>query len=187
MDDHTRWVRAVLANADRALAGFMSAHGVRLLRLSIASVYLWFGALKLIDASPATELVVRTLFWLPPQAALKVIGSWEVLIGLGLFFAHPRLLRVTVCLLWLQIAGTFQIFFLLPNEAFQGGNPLLPTLEGQYAIKNIVLISAGLVIWGSVRQQPSPRATPEAQPVTQQSNVRGTGSPLNGTATTITS
>jgi uncharacterized membrane protein YkgB len=143
---------AYLDRLDQALVRFMAAYGVRLLRLAIAAVYLWFGGLKLINASPAGELVVRTVFWLPPAAAVKFIGGWEVLIGTGLLFSHPLVLRITLLLLWLQIAGTLQIFFLLPDAAFHGGNPLLPTLEGQYAFKNIVLIMAGLVIGSTVRQ-----------------------------------
>ena len=140
-----------LNQLDRRLVGFMSAYGTHLLRWSIAIVYLWFGGLKLVNASPASELVVHTVFWLPPQAALLFIGIWEVLIGVGLLFTHPLILRFTLFLLWLQIAGTFQIFFLLPQVAFQDGIPLFPTLEGQYAIKNLVLITAGLVIGSTVR------------------------------------
>jgi uncharacterized membrane protein YkgB len=141
-----------LDQVDAALVRFMADHGLLWLRLAIALVYLWFGGLKLIGASPAAELVVRTVFWLPPREALLFIGGGEVLIGIGLLLAHPVVVRVTLLLLWLQIAGTFQIFFLLPQEAFQGGNPLLPTLEGQYAFKNIILITAGLVIGSAVRQ-----------------------------------
>jgi len=140
-----------LDQADAVLVRFMAAHGLRLLRLAIAIVYLWFGGLKLVGASPAGDLVVRTVFWLPPRTALLFVGSWEVLIGVGLLIAHPLVLRVTLFLLWLQIAGTFQIFFLLSQEVFQRGNPLLPTLEGQYALKNIVLITAGLAIGSTVR------------------------------------
>ena len=142
---------------DQTLVRFMSAYGIHLLRWAIAIVYLWFGGLKLINASPAAELVVQTVFWLPPSAALLFIGGWEMLIGLGLLFTHPLILRATLFLLWLQIAGTFQVFFLLPQVAFQGGNPLLPTLEGQYAIKNLVLITAGLVIGSTVRRGGSHR------------------------------
>jgi len=131
--------------------GFMAAYGVNLLRLAIALVYLWFGALKLVGASPAADLVVRTVFWLPPRTALLFIGGWEVLIGVALLFAHPLILRAGLFLLWLQLLGTSQVFILLPGTAFQHGNPLLPTLEGQYAIKNVVLITAGLVIGSRVR------------------------------------
>jgi uncharacterized membrane protein YkgB len=149
----TRQMYGRLDRLDWILVRFMSAYGIHLLRWAIAIVYLWFGGLKLINASPATELVVRTVFWLPPQQALLFIGSWEVLIGVGLLFTHPLILRITLFLLWLQIAGTFQVFLLLPDIAFQGGNPLLPTLEGQYAIKNLVLITGGLVIGSTVRRK----------------------------------
>lgn len=145
-------IRAQLERLDQRLVKFMSAYGVHLLRWALAIVYIWFGGLKLINASPASELVVRTLFWLPPQMALLFIGGWEVLIGIGLIFSQPVILRVTLFLLWLQLAGTFQIFVLLPQSVFQGGNPLMPTLEGQYAIKNLVLITAGLVIGSTVRR-----------------------------------
>jgi uncharacterized membrane protein YkgB len=140
---------------DQRLVGFMSEYGIHLLRWSIAIVYLWFGGLKLVNASPAAELVVQTVFWLPPRTALLLIGAWEVLIGLGLLFTQPLILRITLFLLWLQIAGTFQVFILLPRVAFQNGNPLFPTLEGQYAIKNLVLITAGLVIGSTVRRTSS--------------------------------
>ena len=142
---------------DQRLVRLMSDYGIHLLRWSISIIYLWFGGLKLFGASPAEELVVHTVFWLPAHTALLFIGGWEVLIGLGLLFTHPLILRAVLLLLWLQIAGTFQVFFLLPLVAFQGGNPFLPTLEGQYAIKNLVLIAAGLVIGSTVRRRSNQR------------------------------
>lgn len=146
-------LRIRLDRLDQALVRFMNRYGVQLLRWALALVFIWFGGLKLIGASPATELVIRTVFWLPPHLAVLVIGVWEVAIGVGLLFPSPLVLRITLLLLWLQMAGTFQVLVLLPQEAFQGGNPLLPTLEGQYVIKNLVLISAGLVIGSTVRRQ----------------------------------
>lgn len=145
-------LRIRLDRLDQALVRFMSRYGIHLLRWALALVFIWFGGLKLIGASPATELVIRTVFWLPPHLAVLVIGVWEVAIGVGLLFTTPLVLRITLLLLWLQMAGTFQVLVLLPQEAFQGGNPLLPTLEGQYVIKNLVLISAGLVIGSTVRR-----------------------------------
>jgi uncharacterized membrane protein YkgB len=151
-----------LNRLDAILVRFMSAYGLHLLRWAIAIVYLWFGGLKLINASPAAELVVQTVFWLPPHTALLFIGGWEVLIGLGLLFMQPLVLRATLFLLWLQMAGTFQVLVFFPQAAFQGGNPLLPTLEGQYVIKNIVLITAGLVLGSTVRRPPTSRRIFEA-------------------------
>lgn len=148
----TATFRSRLERVDQALVRFMSAHGIHALRWAVAIIFIWFGGLKLINASPAAELVVQTVFWLPPRSALLFIGGWEVLIGIGLLFTHPLVLRATLFLLWLQIAGTLQVFILLPEVAFQGGNPFLPTLEGQYVFKNMVLITAGLVIGSTVRR-----------------------------------
>lgn len=137
---------------DRQVVRFMAAHSIRLLRIALALVFLWFGLLKVIGRSPASDLVVQTVFWLPPHTAVQVIGWWETLIGVGLLFTTPLILRLTLMLLWLQMAGTFQVLVLLPQVAFQGGNPLFPTLEGQHVIKNLVLIAGGLVIGSTVRR-----------------------------------
>lgn len=147
--------RSRLDSLDLALVRIMSAYGIHALRWAVAIIYIWFGGLKLIDASPAAELVVKTVFWLPPRAAVLFVGGWEVLIGIGLLFTHSLVLRATLFLLWLQVAGTFLVFVLLPHAAFQGSNPLLPTLEGQYTIKNLVLITAGLVIGSTLRRTPT--------------------------------
>jgi len=139
------WFGSWLDRVDEKLVAFMAAYGIHVLRWALAIIYLWFGGLKLINASPAAELVVKTVFWLPPRHALMFISGWVK--------SRPTpILRATMFLLWLQVAGTFQVFFLLPQDAFQGGNPLLPTLEGQYAFKNLVLIAAGLVIGSTVRR-----------------------------------
>lgn len=145
--------RGRLDRLDQTLVSFMNANGVHLLRWALALVFIWFGGLKLIGVSPATDLVIQTVFWLPPHLAVLVIGVWEVAIGVGLLFTSPLILRVTLLLLWLQMVGTFQVLVLLPEAAFQGGNPLLPTMEGQYVIKNLVLIAGSLVIGSTVRRR----------------------------------
>jgi hypothetical protein len=145
------------ARLDRRLADFGAAHGARLLRWAVGLVYLWYGSLKLLGASPAIALVVRTVTWLPPRWAVYFVGGWEALLGLGLLFAGPLAMRLTLGLLLLHVAGTFQVFFLLPQDAFQGGNPLLPTLEGQYAFKNVIVIGAALTLWGRLRHVARPQ------------------------------
>lgn len=62
-------------------------------------------------------------------------------------------LRLTLGLLWLHLAGTFLVFILRPDLAFQNGNLLLLTDAGEFIIKNFVLISAGIVIGSTVRRQ----------------------------------
>jgi hypothetical protein len=83
-----------------------------------------------------------------PGAALVVLAVWEVSIGLGLLTG--KLLRVTLLLLWVQMLGTLTPLFLFPGETFRVF-PFAPTLEGQYIIKNLVLIAAAIVVGATVR------------------------------------
>ena len=130
---------------------FMSTHGVRLLRLSLAITFIWFGMLKVTGASPVYDLVAHTVYWVSPEFFVPFLGVWEVVVGLGLLFAVA--IRLTLLLFWLQLAGTFLVLILRPDIAFQQGtNPLLLTTEGEFVIKNLVLISAGLVVGGTVRR-----------------------------------
>ncbi len=149
-----RSLSALFDRIDQTLAGWMARYGVLLLRISLGVIFLWFGALKFFPgASPAAELATRTITALtfgviPESTALLILAIWETLIGVGLLFGWQ--LRITLLLLWVQMLGTVTPIFLFPNEVFVS-IPLVPTLEGQYIFKNIVLVSAGLVIGATVR------------------------------------
>lgn len=134
---------------DRRMVRFMRAHGTRLLRGTLGIVFLWFGGLKVAGLSPVAELVAQTAYWVSPRFFVPFLGSWEALIGLGLLFGVA--LRLVLLLFWLQMAGTFLVLVLRPELAFQAGNPLLLTTIGEFVIKNLVLIAAGLVIGSTVR------------------------------------
>lgn len=139
---------------DVRITNWMSRHSVTLLRVSLGIVFFWFGALKFFpDLSPAEELATRTISTLTfgliqPNLSLPVLAGWEVLIGLGLI--SGRYMRATILLLGLQMLGTITPLFLFPAETFTRF-PYAPTLEGQYIIKNVVLVSAALVIGATVR------------------------------------
>ena len=139
---------------DTALTGWMARYGVTLLRLSLGVVFLWFGALKLFPGlSPAQELAARTIERLtsglvPGSVSVPVLAAWECAIGLGLVAGVG--MRGVLLLLFLQMIGTLAPLFLFPREVFHR-IPYAPTLEGQYIIKNLVLISAALVIGATVR------------------------------------
>ena len=135
------------ARMDEAIAAWMHRHGVTFLRISIAIVFIWFGVLKPLGVSPATELVERTVYWVDPKWFIPFLGWWEVLIGLCMLW-RP-LIRASIGLLALQMPGTFLPLVLLPKVCFLHV-PWAPTLEGQYIIKNLVLISAAIVIGGTV-------------------------------------
>ena len=139
---------------DARITRWMAAQGIRLLRISLGVVYLWFGALKFFAGlSPAQDLATRTISMLTfgriaPGTALLLLATWECLIGLGLILGV--FMRATLLLLWVQMLGTVTPLIFFPYETF-AQIPYAPTLEGQYIIKNIVLVSAGIVIGATVR------------------------------------
>jgi len=139
---------------DRRLTAFMARYGITLLRLSVGIVYFWFGLLKFFPGlSPAEDLAARTTAVLTfgllrPQVALFLLAIWECAVGVGLLFGV--FLRATLLLLWLQMFGTIAPIFLFPEDVFTR-IPYVPTLEGQYIIKNLVLASAGIVVGATVR------------------------------------
>ncbi len=152
---------------DRTITARLAEIGPVVLRLGLGLVFLWFGALKFFPAlSPAEDLVGRTIERLTfglvgPAVSVPVLAAWECLIGLGLL--SGRFLRATLLLLAVQMLGTVTPLVLFPAEAFTQF-PFAPTLEGQYIIKNIVLVGAAMVIGATVRggslvpePDPSPR------------------------------
>jgi len=144
-----------LNTLDRQIAAFMHHWGVVALRVSLALIFVWFGILKPFGLSPAESLVKSTVRWMPllsSDAWLAVIGWWEVAIGVTFLF--HKTLRLAIALLALQMVGTFLPLLILPQVTFQDGRiPYAPTIEGQYIIKNLLIISAALVVGGTVRQR----------------------------------
>ena len=143
-----------LDRVDTTLTSWMAQNGIHLLRLSLGIIFFWFGVLKFFPgASPAQSLAGETIEVLSfgilsSSQAVLILAVWESLIGLGLLTGF--FLRGTLFLLWLQMLGTMTPLFLFPEICFESF-PLVPTLEGQYIIKNLVLISAGIVIGATVR------------------------------------
>jgi uncharacterized membrane protein YkgB len=143
-----------LDRVDRAITGWMARNGITLLRISLGIVFLWFGVLKFFPTlSPAEALASQTILKLTfnhvgPSLSIPVLAAWECLIGLGLLTRVA--MRVTLLLLFVQMSGTLLPLFFFPAEMFTSV-PFVPTLAGQYIIKNLVLISAGIVIGATVR------------------------------------
>ncbi len=138
---------------DKRVSGFMARWGTLAVRISFGIIFIWFGILKPLGISSAAPLVIATVPWLPifdGETWLSIIGWWEVAIGIAFLFR--RTIRVAVALLALQMVGTFMPLIVLPEVTFQAGYfPYGPTLEGQYIIKNLMIISAALVVGGTVR------------------------------------
>ena len=135
---------------DDAVVRFLRHWSLSALRASVAVVFIWFGALKVFGVTPVTDLVASTVYWVDPDWFVPVLGAFEVLVGIGLFAG--RLVRVTLAVFALQMAGTFLVLVVQPEVAFQDGNPLLLTVEGEFVVKNLVLLSAGMVVGATVRR-----------------------------------
>lgn len=150
--EFSRWFDSV----DRKITTWMADNGLTILRVGLGIVFFWFGALKLFPGlSPAENLVRNTVPFIDPDFFQVTLAIWEMLIGLGLFFG--RYMRVTLLLLFAQMAGTALPLFVLPDAVWTVF-PFGLTLEGQYIIKNMVLIGAAVVLGGTVR---GGRLTPE--------------------------
>jgi uncharacterized membrane protein YkgB len=125
--------------------------------LSLGVIFIWFGILKPFGLSPAQDLVKAAVADLPFFSAdqwLVIIGWWEVVIGVTFLFR--KTLRVAIGLLALQMAGTFMPLVVLPGRTWQHF-PYAPTMEGQYIIKNLLIIAAALVVGGTVRRGDGPQ------------------------------
>lgn len=140
-----RWFDAT----DTRITHWMARAGIPILRIALGVVFVWFGALKLVPGlSPAEDLVVATVPFIPGSVFMPILAVWEIIIGLG--FVTGRFLRLAILLLFLQMPGTLSPIVLLPERVFTVF-PYGLTLEGQYIVKNLVLISAALVIGSTVR------------------------------------
>jgi len=136
---------------DIFITKFMSKWGITFLRYSLGLIYIWFGILKPFGLSPAQELVENTVYWFDnPKTFVPILGWWEVAIGLTMCI--KPLIRVSIFLLFIQMPGTFLPLILLPEICFNNF-PFGLTLEGQYIIKNLIIISAALVVGSTVRNK----------------------------------
>ena len=116
------------------------------LRVALGVIFLWFGALKVLGVSPVLLLVQQTFSLVPVRPFFFVLGVWEMGVGCGLLF--NRALRVTLILLCIHLLGTFLALLQTPSLFFLHNNPLWLTTEGEFVVKNLVLVAGGLVIAG---------------------------------------
>ena len=142
-------LRRNLEALEARIVPWLACYSVTILRVGLGSIFLGFGLLKFFPGfSPAEELVMQTLGVLsfglvPVRVGVVLVAALECTIGLGLITG--RFLRPSLALLGFQMVGAMSPLVLFPSELF-GGPFYAPTLEGQYVLKDVVLISAGLVI-----------------------------------------
>jgi len=116
------------------------------IKISLAIVYVWFGALKVLGVSPVEELIKETYSWFPEPQFITFLGFWEMLIGVLLLFR--KTLKTGLILMWLQMGGIFLGLVFSPSIYFRNLNIFLLTTEGEFVIKNLVLLSASYYLWG---------------------------------------
>lgn len=138
-----------ILNKEEQITNWMASRGIILLRISIGIIFFWFGFQKFFPGiSTAEDIATRTIDVLSfglVQApySMPILATWESIIGLGFIFG--KYLRFIIPLLFAQMAGAVFPLFVFPDETFHMV-PLVPTLEGQYILKNIVFITAAMVI-----------------------------------------
>lgn len=115
-------------------------------RGAIFVVYFWFGILKLFDLSPASPLAAalttQTIGADHFQLAFRILAVFECVIGV--LFLFPQFTRVVIPLLVIHLVVVCSPLILLPHDAWQ--QFLVPTLEGQYIIKNVLIAAVAIGI-----------------------------------------
>ena len=144
--DANRSLVSLLFELDNLLLTSLRRWSITALRLALGSVFLWFGALKIFGNSPVTSLIRETYTFLPVNIFILILGVWEMLIGIGIIV--KRALRCVLVLLCVHLVGTFTAIWFKPSIFFVQGFPFCLTVDGEFVIKNLVLITAALVIAG---------------------------------------
>ena len=142
-----------LAVIDAAVHRLLVARSLLLLRWAVGVIFLYFGALKLVPGySPAESLVMETIKTLtfdlvPGRAGVAFTGAIECALGVLLLTGWFR--RLTIYVLGLELVGILAPLVLLPTRLFD--SPAAPTIEGQYVLKDIILVAAGMVLATTIR------------------------------------
>lgn len=129
---------------------FCQKHSPFLLRISLAIVFIWFGFLKCLGESPAKNLVMHAIPWTDSTLFVQVIGVWELLIGVFILFR--KTLKIGLLLFLLHAPGTFLPLFVASKCCFFSW-PWNLTLEGQYIVKNLVMVSSVIFLIGSLENK----------------------------------
>lgn len=144
-------LQSKLLNLESSIIDLFNRIHIPLARFAIFLVYFWFGALKVFDLSPASpmvlELLARTMPFFPPDKFLIFFGLFEALVGI--LFLIPRFTKLAILLLFGHMFTTIMPLFIMPNYTWDSF--LVPTMEGQYIIKNILIISLAVVLGSKLK------------------------------------
>ena len=142
---------------DVKLIHFFRQISIPTARIGLFLIFFWFGALKVVGMSPASPLVQalfeRTIGFMPFATFIICFGVFEMLVGI--LFLKKGCERIVIPLLFLHMITTFMPLFLVPQATWSSF--LVPTLEGQYIIKNLVIIAAAIGIAAHLHPVAKPR------------------------------
>ena len=141
-----------LETFDTKFIYFLRNYSNTIARIALFIIFFWFGILKVFLLSPAGPLVTHLLQatflgWIDPDTFVRWFGVFEVLIGFMILI--PKLERITFAILLFHLFTTVMPLFVIPNEVWDGW--FVPNLIGQYIIKNVALLSLGLVLFSKLR------------------------------------
>lgn len=132
---------ARIRNLDLTIIAFFKRTYIPVARFALFAVFFWFGFIKLTGMSPAGPLAeALTAKTVGPElfdVLFTAISLLECIIGI--LFLVPRAVRVVMPLLLLHMAVVCAPLVLVPEMTWQ--QAFVPTLEGQYIIKNLVIIA----------------------------------------------
>ncbi len=133
---------------DRTFIMFLRKHADQIARFALFLIFFWFGVLKVFLLSPAGPLVVNLLHatflgWIDPNTFVIWFGIFEVILSFMILI--PRIERITFAALLFHLFTTVMPLFIIPHEVWDG--ILIPNVMGQYIIKNIALLSLGLILF----------------------------------------
>jgi len=146
----------IIVRIENAFTTLATRIGHPALRLTLGLTFLWFGALKITNDTPVAEFVDNTVNWIPLLDGgwfVPFLGVVEVLLGAALVV--NRGMRVVLPLLFAHLCGTFLALLTQPEVTFKDSNVLMLTTEGEFVIKNLILLSAVVVLYG-LRRRPTP-------------------------------
>jgi len=141
-----------ISELEHRVATLVRPFSLLMLRVSLGVVFVWFGALKVANVTPVAALIAGTVPWVDAAWFVPLLGAVEVVVGVALIAG--RRLTVVSFVLVAHLTGTLLVFVMQPQVAFQHGNPLLLTTEGEFVMKNVVLISAALVLASRLQVRP---------------------------------
>jgi uncharacterized membrane protein YphA (DoxX/SURF4 family) len=156
--------------ADARLVRVLRPAALPSLRILLGVIFMWFGALKAAGVSPVAAMVAGTLPWADPHMVVPVLGAVEVLLGAALVTGVA--LRLALPVLVAHLCGTFLTFVMLPGLMFAQGDPLLLTEDGEFVMKNLVLIGATLALIAHAPARSRNRGTAWPLPVPSRAAVR---------------